>query len=77
MTDPAGLVLLPGAAEAVSRLNASGLRVILVTNQRWLSQPGKDPARYTAIHSRLTGQPAPGLLVRAAAEHRFDLAARS
>ena len=99
VTDPAGLVLLPGAAEAVARLNASGLRVILVTNQRWLSQPGYDPARYAAVHSRLVRllaaagarlddayhcphqcgacdcrKPAPGLLMRAATEHRLDLA---
>jgi len=99
VTDRAGLSLLPGAAQAVARLNAAGLRVILITNQRWLSRPGADPARYAAIHSRLTDllaasgarldgayhcphpagacdcrKPAPGLLIRAAAEHRIDLA---
>ncbi|MDQ2874577.1 MAG: histidinol phosphate phosphatase, partial [Actinomycetota bacterium] len=67
VTDPAGLSLLPGAAEAVARLNASALRVILVTNQRWLSQPGTDPARYAAVHSRLTG-------LLAAAGARLDAA---
>jgi D-glycero-D-manno-heptose 1,7-bisphosphate phosphatase len=53
VTDPAGLVLLPGSAAAVARLNAAGLPVILVTNQRWLSRPGAEPARYAAVHARL------------------------
>ncbi len=53
ITSPAGLVLLPGAAGAVARLNAAGLRVVLVTNQRWLSGPSADPAAYAAVHARL------------------------
>lgn len=99
VTEPAGMTLLPGTAEAIARLNVSGLRVILVTNQRWLSRPGTDPARYAAVHSRLSAllavagarldaayhcphpasgcdcrKPAPGLLLRAAADHPIDLA---
>lgn len=35
--DPESLVLLPGAAEAVARLNAAGCRVVVVTNQRGLA----------------------------------------
>jgi D-glycero-D-manno-heptose 1,7-bisphosphate phosphatase len=53
ITSPADLVLLPGAAQAVARLNAAGLRTILVTNQRWLSRPGADPQGYAAIQARL------------------------
>ena len=53
ITSPAGLVLLPGAAGAVAKANAAGLRIVLVTNQRWLSGPAGDPARYAAVHARL------------------------
>jgi D-glycero-D-manno-heptose 1,7-bisphosphate phosphatase len=53
VTSPADLVLLPGAAGAVARANAAGLRIVLVTNQRWLSGPAGDPARYAAVHARL------------------------
>lgn len=54
VTSPAGLVLLPGAARAVARLNAAGLRTVLVTNQSWLSGPSGSSARYAAIHAHLT-----------------------
>ncbi|MCV7411478.1 histidinol phosphate phosphatase [Mycobacterium florentinum] len=50
---PAELVLLPGAAEAIAALNAAGLRTVLVTNQRWLSEPSADPAHFDAIQDRL------------------------
>ena len=50
---PAELVLLPGAAEAVAQLNAAPIRVILVTNQRWLSEESADPGQYAAVHARL------------------------
>jgi D-glycero-D-manno-heptose 1,7-bisphosphate phosphatase len=50
---PANLVLLPGAAKAVAALNAACLKTVLVTNQRWLSEPTADPARFAAIHDRL------------------------
>ena len=53
VTSPAELVLLPGAARAVAALNAAGLRTVLVTNQRWLSAPSADGARYAAVHNRL------------------------
>jgi D-glycero-D-manno-heptose 1,7-bisphosphate phosphatase len=53
ITSPADLVLLPGAAKAVAMLNAAGLRTILVTNQRWLSEQSADPGRYASVHSRL------------------------
>jgi D-glycero-D-manno-heptose 1,7-bisphosphate phosphatase len=53
ITSPADLCLLPGAAEAIARLNAAGMRVILVTNQRWLSGPARDLAGYARVHARL------------------------
>lgn len=54
VTSPAGLVLLPGAATAVARLNAAGIRTVLVTNQSWLSRSPGSAERYAAIHARLT-----------------------
>jgi D-glycero-D-manno-heptose 1,7-bisphosphate phosphatase len=54
VTSPAELVLLPGAAQAVARLNAAGIRTVLVTNQSWLSGPSGNSAHYAAIHARLT-----------------------
>ena len=53
VTSPADLKLLPGAAQAVAVLNAVHLRTVLVTNQRWLSRPCEDAARYAAVHDRL------------------------
>jgi D-glycero-D-manno-heptose 1,7-bisphosphate phosphatase len=50
---PSDLVLLPGAATAIARLNAAGVRVILVTNQRWLSRPSADFAAFAAVQARL------------------------
>ncbi|BAX94168.1 D-glycero-alpha-D-manno-heptose-1,7-bisphosphate 7-phosphatase [Mycobacterium shigaense] len=50
---PEELVLLPGAAKAMAALNAAGVRTILVTNQRWLSTPSADPARFAAVQKRL------------------------
>jgi D-glycero-D-manno-heptose 1,7-bisphosphate phosphatase len=50
---PDELVLLPGAAKAVAALNSAGVRTILVTNQRWLSTPSADPARFAAVQKRL------------------------
>jgi D-glycero-D-manno-heptose 1,7-bisphosphate phosphatase len=54
VTSPAELVLLPGAAKAVARLNAAGMRTILVTNQSWLSRTPGAATRYAAVHARLT-----------------------
>ncbi|MEZ0352113.1 D-glycero-alpha-D-manno-heptose-1,7-bisphosphate 7-phosphatase [Mycobacterium sp. pR1184] len=96
---PEELVLLPGAAQAIAALNAAGLRTVLVTNQRWLSEPSAQPTQFHAVQDRL-GQllaaqgarldaeyhcphaanscdcrkPLAGMLIRAAAEHGFDLA---
>lgn len=51
---PAELVLLPGAAKALAALNAAGLRTVLVTNQRWLSEKTADPADFAATQRRLS-----------------------
>jgi D-glycero-D-manno-heptose 1,7-bisphosphate phosphatase len=53
VTSPAALVLIPGSAAAIARLNAAGVQVVLVTNQRWLSGPAADPAGYARVHTRL------------------------
>lgn len=50
---PAELVLLPGAATALAALNAAGLRTVLVTNQRWLSEPASDPTHFADVQQRL------------------------
>lgn len=50
---PAELVLLPGAAEALAALNAAGLRTVLVTNQRWLSEKTANLADFAATQRRL------------------------
>jgi D-glycero-D-manno-heptose 1,7-bisphosphate phosphatase len=51
---PAELVLLPGAALAVERINRAGVPVILITNQRWLSEPRANAGAYAAIERELT-----------------------
>lgn len=95
---PADLELLPGAADAVRMINSTAFKAILVTNQRWLSEPTADAHSYTAIESRLTSllaksgarldacyvcphatncrdcrKPAPGMLLRAAADFSINL----
>src|SRR4051812_29906294 len=51
--EPDDVVLIPGAAPALARLNRAGITTVLVTNQRWISQPGADPVIYEATHRRL------------------------
>jgi D-glycero-D-manno-heptose 1,7-bisphosphate phosphatase len=51
---PDELVLLPGAGTAIAKLNAAGVRVILVTNQRWLSRPTANFAAFAAAQARLS-----------------------
>jgi len=53
ITSPEDLVLLPGAGPAVAQLNAAGLRTVLITNQRWLSQRSADWVAYRAVQGRL------------------------
>lgn len=53
VTDPAELVLLPGAAAAVRRLNDAGIVVVLVTNQRGMARGLLSAAGYAAVAARL------------------------
>jgi D-glycero-D-manno-heptose 1,7-bisphosphate phosphatase len=53
ITSPDDLLLIPGAAEAISKLNAASIRVILVTNQRWLASKETKLADYNQVHVRL------------------------
>lgn len=51
--DPAGVVLIPGAANAVQRLQEAGLRVVLVTNQAGIAKGLFSFEDYRAVHARL------------------------
>lgn len=51
--DPAGVALIPGAVDAVRRLQAAGLKVILVTNQSGIAKGLFGFEDYRAVHGRL------------------------
>lgn len=53
LSDPAAVRLLPGAAEAVGRLNTAGVRAIVVTNQSGIARGLLAEADYRAIEARL------------------------
>jgi D-glycero-D-manno-heptose 1,7-bisphosphate phosphatase len=53
VADPARVRLLPGAAEAIARLNRAKLPVIVVTNQSGIARGLLDEAAYTATARRL------------------------
>jgi histidinol-phosphate phosphatase family protein len=53
LADPAGVELLPGAGEAVARLNRAGLPAILVTNQSGIGRGLFSEEQYRAVHGRL------------------------
>lgn len=53
VSDPHDLELLPGAADAVARLNRSGCRVVVVTNQRGLSTGRLTWGEWDAVMHRL------------------------
>jgi D-glycero-D-manno-heptose 1,7-bisphosphate phosphatase len=53
LADPAGVELLPGAAEAVARLNRAGVPVVLVTNQSGIGRGYFTEEDYGAVHGRL------------------------
>ena len=48
----ADLELLSGAAEAVRIINSTAFKAILITNQRWLSEPTADMNSYIEIESQ-------------------------
>jgi D-glycero-D-manno-heptose 1,7-bisphosphate phosphatase len=56
VTDPAGLEVLPGAADAVRRLNEAGIPVAVVTNQRCVALGLVSEAMLERIHARLQDQ---------------------
>jgi D-glycero-D-manno-heptose 1,7-bisphosphate phosphatase len=53
LSDPAGVELLPGAGDAVARLNRAGLFVVLVTNQSGIGRGMYGEDDYRAVHRRL------------------------
>lgn len=53
VADPAAVRLLPGAAEAIARLNDAGLPVLVVTNQSGIARGLLDEAAYAATARRL------------------------
>jgi D-glycero-D-manno-heptose 1,7-bisphosphate phosphatase len=53
LTDPGQLRLIPGAGEAVKRLNDAGVAAVVATNQSALARGLLDETRLAAIHERL------------------------
>ncbi len=53
LADPASVRLLPGAAEAIARLNRAGLPAIVVTNQSGIARGLLDEEAYAATVRRL------------------------
>ncbi len=53
LADPDGVELLPGAGEAVARLNAAGFVVVLATNQSGIGRGYFTEEAYGAVHARL------------------------
>ncbi len=53
LSAPEQLVLLPGAARAIARLNRAGFATVLITNQSGVARGLFDEARLAEIHERL------------------------
>jgi D-glycero-D-manno-heptose 1,7-bisphosphate phosphatase len=53
LRDPSQIRLLPGAAEAIRRLNASGLLTLVVTNQSGIARGLLSEADYHRVEQRL------------------------
>ncbi|HET7024552.1 MAG TPA: HAD family hydrolase [Gemmatimonadales bacterium] len=50
--DPARVQLLPGAGEAVARINRAGLLAVVVTNQSGIARGIITPAQYEGVEAR-------------------------
>ncbi len=55
LSDPEGVVLLPGAAAAIRRLSAAGVPSIVCTNQSGIARGTISLAQYHAVRRRLDG----------------------
>ncbi len=53
LSDPELLVMIPGAATAVARLNAKGIPVVVVTNQSGIGRGKYDWGDFAAVMSRM------------------------
>lgn len=53
LADPAGVRLVPGAAEAIRRLRAAGYAVVIVTNQSGIARGLYRESDYRAVAARL------------------------
>ena len=53
LSDPEQLILIPGAAAAVARLNAMGVPVVVVTNQSGIGRGKYGWEEFTAVMSRM------------------------
>ncbi|WP_257309074.1 D-glycero-alpha-D-manno-heptose-1,7-bisphosphate 7-phosphatase [Geothrix fuzhouensis] len=53
LSDPDRLVMIPGAAAAVARLNAKGIPVVVVTNQSGIGRGKYDWQDFAAVMSRM------------------------
>jgi D-glycero-D-manno-heptose 1,7-bisphosphate phosphatase len=54
VSDPADVVLLPGAADAIRRLNEHSVRVIVVTNQSGIARQYLTADDYVRVEARLS-----------------------
>ncbi len=54
LTDPRGFEFVPGAPEAIARLNAAGIPVALVTNQSAVARGWLSVERLDEIHAELS-----------------------
>lgn len=54
LRDPAQVRLLPGAAEAVARLNQAGFAVVVVTNQSGIAQGFITESEYAEVERRVS-----------------------
>lgn len=50
---PDGLILIPGAAKGVMRINQSGMAAVVITNQSGVARGFFDETTLSAIHERL------------------------